>query len=317
MSMRVFGSLDEVPGDFGPCAITIGNFDGVHAAHRRIMERAAEMARREGWKAAVLTFDPHPKRVLAPERAPRLMTKMAERWGLMEAAGIEEALVLPFTMEVARMTPEEFVERVLVDKLGARAVLVGENFRFGAKAAGDTRILRELGSRFGFETVVMPPVYRHGKVVSSSEIRRLIASGNVYRAGRMLERPHFVEGAVVHGHGIGGKKTVPTLNLETDSETLPGSGVYVTRTTDVDGPRRWRSVTNIGVRPTFGGEGITIETFLMEPLEGETPERIRVEFLHRVRDERKFESAEALKAQIFHDVKQAQAWFRRTARMAI
>ncbi len=317
MSIRVFGSMDELPGDFGPCAITIGNFDGVHAAHRRIMERAVEMARREGWKAAVLTFDPHPKKVLAPERAPRLMTKMEERWGLMEGVGIDEVLVLPFTRDVAQMTPEEFVERVLAEKLGARAVLVGENFRFGARAAGDTRTLRELGLRSGFETVVLPPVYRHGKVVSSSEIRRLIASGNVYRAGRMLERPHFVDGSIVRGHGIGGKKTVPTLNLETDCETLPGNGVYVTRTTDLDGARRWRSITNIGVRPTFGGEGLTIETFLIDPLEGETPERIRVEFLHRVRDERKFESPEALKAQIFRDVKQAQAWFRRAAGMAI
>lgn len=317
MSIRVFGSLAEVPGDFGPCALTIGNFDGVHAAHRRIMERAVGMARRDGWKAAVLTFDPHPKRVLAPERAPRLMTNLAERCRLMEGVGIDEVAVLPFTMEVARLSPEEFVERVLVDKLRARAVLVGENFRFGAKAAGDARTLGELGSRFGFETVVMPPVFRRGRVVSSSEIRRLIGRGNVYQAGRMLERPHAVEGAVVHGRGVGGKRTVPTLNLETESETLPANGVYVTRTTELEGTRRWRSITNIGVRPTFGGEGITIETFLIDPLYGETPERIRVEFLHRVRDERKFESPEALKAQIFRDVKQAQAWFRRTAGMAV
>ena len=317
MSIRVFGSLAEVPGDFGPCALTIGNFDGVHAAHRRIMERAVAMARCEGWKAAVLTFDPHPKRVLAPERAPRLMTTVAERCRLIGVVGIEEMAVLPFTMDVARLSPEEFVERVLVGKLQARAVLVGENFRFGAKAAGDTWTLRELGRRFGFETIVMPPVLRRGRVVSSSEIRRLIGRGKVYEAGRMLERPHFVEGAVVHGHGIGGKQTVPTLNLETDSETPPANGVYVTRTTDLDGARRWRSITNIGVRPTFGGEGITIETFLIDPLDGETPARIRVEFLHRVRDERKFESPEALKAQIFRDVKQAQAWFRRTAGLPI
>lgn len=317
MSIRVFFSLAEVHGDFGPCALTIGNFDGVHAAHRRIMERAVGMARRGGWKAAVLTFDPHPMRILAPQRAPRLMTKPAERCRLMETVGIEEALVLPFTMDVARLSPEEFVERVLVDKLGARAVLVGENFRFGAKAAGNTRTLRELGARFGFETAVMPPVLRRGRVVSSSEIRRLIGRGNVYQAGRMLERPHFVEGSVVGGHGVGGKQTVPTLNLETDSETPPANGVYVTRTADLEGARRWRSITNIGVRPTFGGEGRTIETFLIDPLEGETPGRIRVEFLHRVRDERKFETPEALKAQILRDVRQARAWFRRTARMAI
>ncbi|HSM78809.1 MAG TPA: bifunctional riboflavin kinase/FAD synthetase [Bryobacteraceae bacterium] len=312
MSIRVYHGLQSAPPDFGPCALTIGNFDGVHAAHRRIMEQVSALAGARGWKAAVLTFDPHPARLVAPERAPSLMTSLPQRSAFMESAGIQEVLVLPFTWEIARLTPEEFARDVLAARLQARFVLVGENFRFGAKASGNTATLAELGVRYGFETRIFPAVRRRGRIVSSSEIRRLIRSGNVYLAGRMLERPHFLEGTVVSGHGVGSKQTVPTLNLETAAEVLPANGVYVTRTTDLDNGRRWRSITNIGNRPTFGGGGLSIETFLLDPLEDPSPARIRVEFLHRVRDERKFADAGALKAQILRDVDHAKAWFRRT-----
>lgn len=312
MSIRVYNGLESTPDGFGPCALTIGNFDGVHAAHRRIMERVAARAKEHGWTAAVLTFDPHPTKLVAPARAPRLMTSLDQRCALMETAGVEKVLILPFTPEIAKLTPEEFARDILVNRLKARTVLVGANFRFGAKAAGNTATLKKLGTQYGFETEVLPAVRRRSRTVSSSEIRGLIRAGNVYLAGRMLERPHFLEGKVVSGHGIGSKQTVPTLNLETTAEVLPGNGVYVTRTTGLDNGRRWPSVTNIGVRPTFNGDGLTIETFLLEPLEETPPTRIRVEFLHRIRDERKFENPAALKAQILRDVGQAKAWFRRT-----
>jgi riboflavin kinase/FMN adenylyltransferase len=316
MSLRVFRSLEGLPPEFGPCALTVGNFDGVHAAHRRIMERVVSLARENGWKPAVLTFDPHPAALVAPERAPRLMTTIAQRCELMAATGVEQVFVLPFTRQIAALTPLEFVRDILAARLQARAVLVGENFRFGARAAGDTNALAALGAQFGFQAVIVPSVRRKGLIVSSSGIRGMILSGNVYLAGRMLERPHFVEDEVVSGRGIGSKRTVPTLNLGVEGAFPPADGVYVTRTSDPSTSRHWRSITNVGVRPTFGGGARTIESFLLDPPPSEPPARIRVEFLHRVREERRFESPEALKARILLDVARAQAWFHRTARLA-
>lgn len=304
-------TLAEVPKEFGPCALTIGNFDGVHAGHRHILRRVVAIARKQAWKAAVLTFDPHPTKVVAPDRAPRLLTTLDRRCELMREEGIDRVLILPFTPEVSRLTPEEFVREILVSKLQARTVLVGDNFRFGHRASGDTRVLRELGEQYGFTTEIVGGVRRRNRTVSSSEVRRLIEAGNVSLACRLLEKPYALEGTVERGHGVGSKQTVPTLNLNTTAEVLPATGVYITRTKDRDDGREWPSITNIGNRPTFGGDRLTIETFLLTPLTGVTPRNIRVEFLRRVRDERRFESSEALKAQIMRDVARAQAYFRR------
>lgn len=309
--LRIYRSLDVAPAVFGPCALTIGNFDGLHAGHRQIMQRVVAVARAHQWKPAVLTFHPHPTRVVAPARAPRLLTTAEERCRLMAEAGIEEVLVLPFTADIAKLTPEEFVAQILVDRLGVKAVFVGDNFRFGAKQAGDIHVLAHLGRKYGFTVDIVGAIIRRGEMVSSSGIRQLLASGRVGRAWRFLDRPYDIEGDVVPGHGVGSKQTVPTLNLRTDAEVLPANGVYITRTTDLDAPRQWDSITNIGFRPTFGGDALTIETFLLQPLEGNNPARIRLEFLRRVRDERKFESPDALKTQILKDVHHAQAWFRR------
>jgi riboflavin kinase/FMN adenylyltransferase len=307
---RIFRSLEEARAGFGPSSLTIGNFDGVHAGHARILRRVCEVARENGWKPSVLTFDPHPTRIVAPSRSPRLMTTPEQRCRLMEQEGIGQVLILPFTREVAQLTPEQFVRDVLVEALDARAVLVGENFRFGHKHAGDTRLLRELGAQLGFRVEVLPGLTLRRAMVSSSEIRRLVETGDVSRAGRLLERPFALEGDVVRGHGVGAKQTVPTLNLSTQAEVLPATGVYITKTQELDGAH-WPSVTNLGYRPTFGGNELSIETFLLAPLEGPPPQRIRVEFLRRLRDERKFESPEQLKAQILRDVGRAQAYFRR------
>ncbi len=291
--------------------LTIGNFDGVHAGHRQILRRVVELSRENNLRPAVLTFDPHPTRVVAPERAPRLLTTIEERVALIREQGIEEVVVLPFTIDVARLTPEEFVERVVVGQLHARIVMVGDNFRFGHKQAGDIKTLTELGVRFEFQTHVVDAVRRRGRVVSSSEIRRLIEHGDVAMAGRLLERPYDLTGDVVSGHGIGSKETVPTLNLSTPAEVIPANGVYITRTRDVETGDLWNSITNVGTRPTFDGDSLTIETFLLSSFEGLTPGRISVEFFRRVRPEQKFESAGALKQQILRDVGRAQTFFRR------
>jgi riboflavin kinase/FMN adenylyltransferase len=311
--MRIYRSLAEVPADFGPCALTIGNFDGVHFGHRRILRQLIALAAGRGWKSAVLTFDPHPTRIVAPDRTPTLLTSPAHRAELMREEGIQEVLILPFTAELARLSPEDFVQQLLVDRLGARAVLVGDNFRFGYRQSGNVRLLAELGARLGFETDVVPAVTWRGRMVSSSGIRSLLAAGRVSLAARLLQHPYALDGAVVGGRGVGSQQTVPTLNLAPDAGLVPASGVYVTRALDLETERQWNAITNIGYRPTFGeSDRLSIETFLLDPFTGETPNRIRLEFLWRVRDERKFESPAALKEQILRDVRVARNYFRRT-----
>jgi riboflavin kinase/FMN adenylyltransferase len=310
--MQVFRSLADLPAEFGPSALTIGNFDGVHYGHRRILKRVVKVASERGWKPSVLTFDPHPACLVAPERAPRLLTTPERRVQLMAEEGIEQVLILPFTPAVAAWTPEQFASDLLVARLQTRAVLVGENFRFGNRQKGNVAVLAELGRKFGFETEAIPTVSCRGRLVSSSAIREAVLAGRVALAARLLQHPYGLEGEVVKGHGVGSRQTVPTLNLATAAAVIPERGVYLTRTSDLDSSREWNSITNVGYRPTFtAGHELSIETFLLDPLADDPPHRIRVEFLCRVRDERRFDSPDALKAQILKDVRVANAYFRR------
>lgn len=309
---RVWTQLSAIPADFGPCALCIGNFDGVHAGHRELIRHVVRLARENGWRAAAMTFDPHPTRIVAPERAPQLMTTTEQRAQLMAEQGIEEILILPFDEMVANWSPDYFVRTVLVEMLKVQAVVVGRNFRFGNRHAGNTVLLASLGEELGFRTELVPSVWMRGSQVSSSIIRGVVAAGNVSRACRLLTRPYRIEGPVVQGQGIGSKQTVPTLNLAAGELLLPCRGVYVTRTTDLGTGKTWRSITNVGNRPTFGGESVTVETFLLESLTN-TPREIRVEFLHWLRAEKKFDSPEALKQQILQDVRRAQTYHRRVS----
>ena len=294
--------------EFKPCALTIGNFDGVHLAHRRLIRATVEAARAAGLQPALMMFDPHPTCVVAPERAPQLLTSLDERCERIQETGIEQILIQPFNAELARLSPEEFAVRFLRDGLGARVIVVGDNFRFGHNQAGDSEVLSDLG----FETRLLESVRWRGVRVSSGEIRKRVCAGEVGIAARLLERPYSIAGEVVSGHGVGSKQTVPTLNLLTEAQVIPARGVYITRTADSQDGRQWNSITNIGYRPTFGNDdALSIETYLLDPLEGASPQRIRVEFLRRVRPERKFESPELLKAQILRDVGRAKAYFRR------
>jgi riboflavin kinase/FMN adenylyltransferase len=314
--MRIFRSPADIPAGFGPSVVTIGNFDGVHIGHRQIMRRAVALAKTRDAIPVVLTFDPHPARVLAPERAPKLLMTIDQRLRGMRDEGIEAVLLLPFSLDFARLTPEEFATGILARTLTARVVLVGDDFRFGYKQAGNVETLRELGEPLEFEVEAIPGIARRGERVSSSAIRKLIGAGTVSRACRMLGEPFALEGDVVRGQGIGSRQTVPTLNLVPLNEVLPKTGVYVTRTRDLQSERRWSSITNIGYRPTFDGENLTVETFLLDPLNGETPQKIEVSFLFFVRDERKFETPEALKTQILRDVGVATRLHRRLANPA-
>lgn len=309
--MEVFHSLSEAAGRFGPCALTIGNFDGTHLAHQALFREVTLLAGPRKWHPAALTFDPHPAHIVAPDRAPRRITSFPERLEVMEACGIRQALILPFTAELSQVPPQEFVREILVRALRTKAIVVGDNFRFGHKHAGDMHLLAELGLELGFSTHIEPAIHsRHG-VISSTLVRQAIYAGRMARAARLLGRPYSLSGPVIPGHGIGTKQTVPTLNIAPSSEVLPPNGVYVSRLQDPDTGRRWRSITNLGVRPTFGGETLTVETFILDPYDGHAPERVRVELLHHVREERRFPSPESLKTQILRDAARAEAYHRR------
>ncbi|HEX4229404.1 MAG TPA: riboflavin biosynthesis protein RibF [Bryobacteraceae bacterium] len=309
----VFRNLESARDKFEPCELAIGNFDGVHIGHQELIRRTVTSASANDLVPAVLTFDPHPAAIVAPERMPLAIVSLAERLRLLSVLGIRQILVLPFTAPVARMTPEEFVKDVLAGPLRARAVFVGENFRFGAHQAGNAATLRDLGEAFGFATHFLPPVVYRGEVVSSSATRRHLLAGNVDRAARLLGRCFSVKQPVVQGHGIGSKQTVPTLNIKPAPGQVLPRGVYVTETVDTDDARRWPSITNCGVRPTFGGDEVTVETYLLGPLDGETPKHIEVQFRHFVRPERAFPDAAKLKEQILRDVAKAQTYWRRAA----
>ncbi len=293
-----------------PCALAIGNFDGLHLGHQRIIEKTKEQARRIGGEAVVLTFDPHPATVVAPERAPDLLMLPAERLRRFEECEIDAGVVLRFTKQIARLRPEEFVEQILVRKLNVRSVVVGEGFRFGCRQSGDAKTLIDIGSRYGFEVTTVQPVLVGGEPVSSTRVRTLVGQGSVRQARRMLARPFSLRGEIVSGHGIGSRQTVPTLNLSPETQLRPAQGVYVTLTCDLESGRRWGSVTNVGSRPTFNGTDQTVETYLLDELQGREPSRIELAFLRRLRDEQRFETPEKLRRQILKDVDQAKRYFR-------
>ena len=308
---RILQGEGPAPRGLGPCAVTIGNFDGVHRGHRVILERSIQRARENGWQAAALTFDPHPVRVVRPERAPRLMTTPSERLELFETLGLDLAVVLRFDRALMRQTPEEFVKSALVDGLDARWVVVGENFRFGARHAGAIVTLRALGERHGFEVEAVEPLAVGGAPVSSSRIREAVDAGAVGLARRLLGRPFRLRGPVIAGRGIGARQTVPTLNIAPESDLLPRDGVYVTQAKDLDDGRVWPAVSNVGLRPTFGPSERSVETHLLAALEAPPPRRLQVCFHRRLRDERTFATPEALKAQIVEDAAAAQRFFER------
>jgi len=306
----VYRSVDEIPPGFGPSVGAIGNFDGVHCGHRKILDAVAAEAHGSGMRAVAITFDPHPDRFLRPDEAPRLLTPMAERIKLLAGTGIDAVVILPFDEALAGLAAREFARRILVEALGIRSVHEGRNFRFGRHAEAGVKELKELGAEFGFALHLHEAARTHGMEVSSSATRALVAQGDVRRARWMLGRPFGVRSTPARGRGIGTRLLVPTVNLAPYAELLPGFGVYVTRLT-VAG-HRFQAVTNVGNRPTFEGVGFGVETHILnfEPvdLDEETP--VELEFLLRLRGEMTWPSPEALKAQIFRDVARAKRYFR-------
>jgi len=308
--MRIFHKLDDVPRDFGPALVSVGNFDGVHRAHRSVLDVIVGRAKAENAHSVVVTFEPHPARILRPDRNLKLLTPLPEKLRLLEATGIDAVLLLPFSRDLSLMTPHQFAHEILKKRLHAGEVHEGYNFHFGHKAAGDIQALRDFGREMGFEVHDYQEMRLRGERVSSSHIRKLLSEGRVSRARHLLARPFSILSTAGRGRGYGSKYTVPTINLVRYEEIVPKDGVYVTRTRV--GNECFDSVTNVGNRPTFGADSFAIETHLLNfhPIELSAQTEVEIHFLDRLRDEIKFPSVEALKEQIGRDVAKAQRYFR-------
>jgi riboflavin kinase/FMN adenylyltransferase len=290
--------------------LTLGVFDGLHLGHQLIVSRVVERARAAGAVPTVITFDPHPRAVLHPESAPPLLQTFDQKVEAFGVLGVEQTIVVRFTREFAGVSAREFLRDVVHERLQAKEVYLGRGFAFGRGREGDIGLLRRVSRELGFFADEVPEVRLRGQRISSSRIRGLLAEGRVNLARRMLGRPYGVEGRVVRGHERGRTLGFPTANLRPDNRVIPRVGVYVTATL-IEGAWR-RSVTNVGVRPTFEKEAEpSVETFVMDwggDLYGDV---VRVRFLHRLRGERRFSSAEELRRQIDSDVSRANEFFGR------
>lgn len=307
--MRTFRKLEDVPADFGPSLVSVGNFDGVHRAHVRVLNEIVNRSKQRHAKSVAVTFEPHPMRILRPDSGLKLLTPTPEKLQLLEKTRIDAAVVIPFSRDLSLLSPEEFVKQILCNRLHAREVHEGYNFRFGHKAAGDVDLLAKLGNELGFELLVYPEMRVRAESVSSTRIRELIRAGDVRRARWLLGHAFTIQSSAGRGRGYGSRYTVPTINLSHYEELVPRDGVYITRTRV--GEECFDSVTNIGNRPTFGSDSFAIETHLLDfhPLEINAETSIELAFLSRIRDEIKFSSVEKLREQIQHDIGKAQHYF--------
>jgi len=299
---------DPRPARWSQPVLALGNFDGVHRGHRKILDRLKRVAGERGATSVVMTFDPHPPRVVRPDKAPPLLMTKTQKLEALRAAGIQGAAIVRFTPELSRWEPETFVRNVLVDWLRVADVWVGANFLFGHDRSGNFTLLRALGARYGFKAEKIDPVRYKEFVVSSTRVRRLVSEGRVDEAGALLGHQYFVDGTVVAGDARGRSIGFPTANLCTENELLPPNGVYATTAT-LDGIVR-PSVTNVGVRPTVDDSGrVLVETHLLGIDADLYGRPLRVGFVQRLRDERAFPSIDLLKAQIAADVERARVLF--------
>jgi riboflavin kinase/FMN adenylyltransferase len=285
--------------------LALGNFDGVHLGHQAIFHQTVARARTIGGTSMVFTFEPHPMQVLAPEKAPPLLTTFTQKMRLIAALGVSVGIRVTFNETFARQQPVDFIREVLCQSIGVHDLIVGYDFRFGHRRAGTTALLQEHAAVYGYQVTVVPPITRDNIVVSSSKIRRLLHEGQVESAARLLGRFYSIEGPVVEGHHRGAALGFPTANVRPVNDIVPRTGVFAVRVVWKD--RTYAGVANVGYNPTFGNQTLSVEAHLFDfaaDLYGET---IRIEFVARIREERKFASVDELVAQIACDVQQAQA----------
>jgi riboflavin kinase/FMN adenylyltransferase len=307
--MQIARSLAEL-GSSTPSVVTIGNFDGVHCGHRMVIASVLDRAHALNARAIAVTFDPHPAHVLHTGSRLPLITPLDEKLRLLAETGLDQVLVLPFTDELRHWTARHFAERVLRDALDAVEVHEGETFRFGYQAEADIAGLSDLGRDLGFGVRAYVPCIARGAAISSSRIRALVAAGRMHEARALLGRSFSVHSTPAPGRGYGTRYAVPTINLAPYAELLPAHGVYIT-TLRIGAGRVFRGVTNVGNRPTFGADSFAVESHLLdfEPIALSETTPLELTFLRRLRDERRFESTEALRDQIRLDVQQALRFF--------
>jgi len=306
-SLKVYRSSKSFPASAKNPILALGNFDGVHLAHRRMFKLAKARARRGRGIAAAYTFDPHPVKVLSPVSAPKLINTLPQRLELMEKAGLDAAIVEPFDLKFAQLGAEAWFHKVLVERLHAAGVVVGYDFTFGSHRSGTVETLLALCRETGLHCQVLEAVLLGETLVSSSQIRAFVAQGEVKRAGDLLGRPFFIEGRVIQGAGRGAQLGIRTANLQTKNELIPSNGVYACRA-EIDG-RRHPAVVNIGMNPTFGGKALSIEAHLLRFKRDVYGCTMRLHFLERIREERTFASVEGLVAQIHRDIGTAEQIF--------
>ena len=304
--------LDDVPADWGASVVTIGEFDGVHRGHQYVVARAAELGRERGLPVVAITFDPHPDEVVRPGSHPPLLCSARRRAELLVGLGVDAVCVLPFTLEFSRLDPDEFVRAVLVDKLHAAAVVVGEDFRFGHKARGDVQLLDKLGEKYEYTVEGRPLLVSDHTTISSTAIRKFLEDGDVAEAAKALGRPHRVEGVVVRGHQRGRQLGFPTANVESPPHTaIPADGIYAgwLATLDESGQEtnRWPAAISIGTNPTFDGQTRTVEAYALDRTDLDLYGlHAAIDFATRLRGTQRFDSVEALVEQMRKDVDQAR-----------
>jgi riboflavin kinase/FMN adenylyltransferase len=301
--MEIIRDLDALAPRPFP-VVALGNFDGVHLGHQTILRTAIERARAGNGSAFVLTFEPLPAKVLSPERAPRLILTPEDKLELLRLSAIDGVILLNFTLEMSKLAPREFVREYLVGRLSGKAIVVGHSVSFGHHRAGNATVMENLGHEMGFVTTVVGPVKVAGMDVSSTKVREVIAAGEMRSAAALLGRHHFVSGPVVHGRERGRTIGFPTANIQSRTECIPPDGVYATRVVLADGA--YGSITNIGMRPTFAEPERTIEAHIFDFDRDIYDQQAKLEIIERIRPERKFESPQALAAQIAIDLNRAK-----------
>lgn len=302
--MRIIKDLKKAK--LNNTVIALGNFDGVHVGHKKLLSQAAKFAKTEGLTSVALTFDPHPQQVVSPERGLRLLTTLLEREEFIAASGIEVLVVLAFNERLRKLSYDKFIRRLLVEKLNVRKVFVGYDYAFGRGRGGDVRHLRAMGRELGFGVRVVRPVSALKGVVKSRIIRELLSKGKFSEALKMLGHPYVMTGRVVKGHGRGRELGFPTANLEVDdSKLIPSHGVYSGIV--YFGVKKLKCAVNIGARPTFSGEGTVVEVHIPRFNGNLRGKRLKVYLYHRLREEKQFSDVCELKRQIARDVKRAMA----------
>lgn len=292
-----------------PCVLTIGNFDGLHLGHRAMLDRLSARGRELGLPTMVMTFEPHPRELFTPEQAPARLTSLREKLRLLDGCEVDQTCLCHFTRQLATLSAEEFIDRLLIKQLAVRHVVIGDDFRFGRGRAGDFAMLAAAGSRHGFGVEAMHTIEIDGERVSSSAVRAALARGELEHAGRLLGRPYEIAGRIVHGQKTGRRLGFPTANVQLKRKRVPLSGVFAVTVSGLD-KRHLPGAANLGVRPTFGGAlQPVLEVHLFDFDREIYGHHVSVHFLHKLRDEIHFASQTELAVQIARDVEAARAWF--------